>query len=73
MTFVLLFVHNTFSLVWVAEWPPLGKELSTRLAVCSHCLLSVFNSRFFPFGLEGGVWFLIASVPCYFYWGNHSF
>ena len=57
MTFVLLFLHNTFSLVWVAEWPPLGKELSTRVAVCSHCLLSVFNFSFFPFGLEGGFGF----------------
>ena len=27
MTFHLMFVHNTFSSVWVAEWPPFGKEL----------------------------------------------
>ena len=62
--FHLVFVHNTFSSVWVAEWSPFGKELPTRLAVCSHCILSVcilvFLSRF---GFEGGVWFLIAPVP----------
>ena len=23
--FYLMFVHNTFSSVWVAEWPPFGK------------------------------------------------
>ena len=32
----LMFVHNTFSLVWLAEWPPFGKELPTWLVVCSH-------------------------------------
>ena len=42
VTFHPMFVHNTFSSVWVAEWPPFGKELPTRLAVCSHCVLSKF-------------------------------
>ena len=40
MTFQLMFLHYTFSSVWVAEWPPFGKELPPRLAVCSHCILS---------------------------------
>ena len=31
----------TFCSVWVAEWPPFGKELSIWLAVCSHCILSI--------------------------------
>ena len=26
--FHLMFVHYTFSSVWVAEWPPFGKQLS---------------------------------------------
>ena len=41
----------TFSSVRVAEWPPFGKELSIRLAVCSHCILSIDsgNFSFFPF------------------------
>ena len=58
-----MFVHYTFSLVWVAEWPPFEKELPIRLAVCLHCNLSICNFSFFPFGFESGVWFLIAPVP----------
>ena len=40
--FHLMFVHYTFSLVWVTEWPPFG------LAICSHCLLSICNIYLFP-------------------------
>ena len=46
MTFHLMFVHDTFSSVWIAEWPPF---------VFSHCV-------FFIFGFEGGVRVLIAPV-----------
>ena len=35
VTFHLVFVHIIVSLVWIAEWPPLGKELLTRLTICS--------------------------------------
>ena len=48
--------------IWVAEWPPFGKLLPARLAICSHCLLSicyiylfpvlVYNIRFFIFCLK---------------------
>ena len=48
VTFHPMFVHNTFSSVWVAEWPPFGKELPARLAVCSHCILSICNFSYFP-------------------------
>ena len=44
------FVHYTFSLVWVAEWPPFVKKLPAQLVICSHCLFVVFI--YFPF------WFL---------------
>ena len=44
----LMFVHYTFSAVWVAEWPPFGKKLPARLAICSHCLLSICNFYLFP-------------------------
>ena len=27
------FVHMIFSLVWVAKWPPFGKELLTWLTI----------------------------------------
>ena len=36
-------VHIIFSLVCVAEWPPFGKELLTRLAICSLCILTICN------------------------------
>ena len=62
VTFHLMFVHNSFSSVWVAEWQPFGKELPTRLAVCSHCILSICNCIYFPFGFEGEVRFLNAPV-----------
>ena len=54
MTFHLMFVHNTLSSVRVAEWPPFGKELPTRLAMCSHCILSICNLVISRFGFEGG-------------------
>ena len=46
--FHLMFVHYTLSSVWVAEWPYLGKKLPARLAICSHCLLSICNFYLFP-------------------------
>ena len=63
MTFHLMFVHYTFSSVWVAEWPPFGKELTIRFALSSHCILSICNFSYFPFGFESGVRLFIASVP----------
>ena len=39
--FHFMFVHFTFSSVWVAEWP-------ARLAICSHCILSICNIYLFP-------------------------
>ena len=51
------------SVVLVAEWPPFGKELPIRLTVCSHCILSICNFSYSPFGFDSGVWFLIAPVP----------
>ena len=41
--FRFMFVHYTFSSVWVAEWPPFGKQLPARLAICSHCILSIYS------------------------------
>ena len=42
--FHFMFVHYTFSSVWVAEWPPFA-----RLAICSHFILSICNMFLFPF------------------------
>ena len=63
LTFHLMFVHYIFSSVWVAEGPFVWKELPIRLAVCSHCILSICNFCYLSFGSESGVWFLIAPVP----------
>ena len=59
-----MFVHYTFSSVWVTEWPPFGKELPIRLAVCSHCTLSVCNFTYFPFGFESGALVFDCSSSC---------
>ena len=63
MTFHLMCVHIIFSLVQVAEWTPFGKELLTLLTICSHCILTFVILVIFPFGFEGRIWVLIASVP----------
>ena len=47
-----MFVHIIFSSVWVAEWPSFGKELLTRLTICSLCILTICKFSYFPF------WFL---------------
>ena len=47
--FDLMFVHYTFSSVWVAEWPTFS-EIAARSVghtVCSHCLLSICNIYLF--------------------------
>ena len=41
--------HIIFSSVWVAEWPPSGKQLLTRLTICSLCILTICNVSYFPF------------------------
>ena len=49
-TFHLMFVAIIFSSVWVAEWPPFGKELLTRLAICYLCILTTTcYLSYFPF------------------------
>ena len=61
--FHFMFVHYTFSSVWVAEWPPFEKYLPARLAICSHCILSICNIYLFPvFILRAGFAFN-APVP----------
>ena len=62
VTFHLMFVHIIFSSAWAAEWSPFGKELSTRLTICSLCILTVCNFSYFPFWFEGGILVLIATV-----------
>ena len=59
-----LFVHYTINSGWIAGWPPFGKQLLARLAICSHCLLSIFIFLFIShFGFKSGGWLSIAPVP----------
>ena len=53
MTFHLTCVH-VFGSVWVAGWPPFGKWLLARLAVCYLCVLAICNVSYFPFPLRAG-------------------
>ena len=41
MPFHLMYGHIIFSSVWVAEWPPFGKEQLIRLTICSLCILTI--------------------------------
>ena len=38
-------VHIIVSSNWAAEWPPFGKELLTRLTICSLCILTICNFK----------------------------
>ena len=53
--FHFMFVHNTFSSVCVAQWPPFGKFLPARLKIWFHCISSICNIYLFPvFVLRAG-------------------
>ena len=39
LMFHLMFVHYTLSSVWVAEWPPFGKQLQLVFDCPSFCSL----------------------------------
>ena len=59
----VLFVHIILSSVWVAPWPPFGKELLTRLTICFLCISSFETLVISHFGFEIGIWVLIAPIP----------
>ena len=46
---MFVYIRIIFSSIQVAEWPPFGKELLTRLTICSLCILTICNSSYFPF------------------------
>ena len=51
---LLICVHRIiFNWVWVAEWPPFGKELLTRLSICCLCILTICIFSYFPFRCKG--------------------
>ena len=62
MTFHLTCVHIIISSVWVAEWPPFGKKLLTRLTISSLCILTICISVISRYGFDGCIWVLIDSV-----------
>ena len=59
----LMFVHYTFSSVWVAEWSP----FENRCPLVWPFVLNVFCVFFFlfisHFGSQSGMWLLITPVP----------
>ena len=63
--FHLMFVHYTFSSVWVAECHLLGNScpLGWPYVLIALCLFVIFIYMYFPFGFKSGIWLLIASVP----------
>ena len=62
--FHLMFIHYTFSSVWVAEWPPFleiaAHSVGHLFTLSFVYLLYLFISRF---GFMSGIWLLIAPVP----------
>ena len=56
MAFHPICVSYYFSSVRVAGWPPFGKELLTRLTICSLCVFTICNLSSFPF------WILRAGI-----------
>ena len=42
---------------------PLGKELLTRLTICSLCMLTFVILIISRFGFERGIWVVIDPVP----------
>ena len=50
-----------FGSVYVAEWPPFGKELLTRFTICSLCIMSICDLSYFQF------WFLGRDVGYGYY------
>ena len=61
VVFHLMFVHYTFSSVWVAEWPPFGNSCPLGWPCVLFCLFVIFI--YFPFGFRSGIWLSIAPVP----------
>ena len=53
-------VHIILSSVRVARWPSFGKELLTRLTVCSLCFMYFCMFCYFLFGFEDMIWVQIA-------------
>ena len=62
--FHFMFVHYTFSSVWVAEWPPVG-EIAARSVSNLFSLYFVYLKHLFisRFGFKSGICLLIAPVP----------
>ena len=49
MKFHLMFVRIIFSSVYVAKWSPIGERAAHLVDVCSLCIFTICNFRYFPF------------------------
>ena len=53
--FHLMFDHYTFNSILIAKWPPFEKQLRTRLAICTYCILSISTLFISHFGSRASV------------------
>ena len=67
MTFHLTCDHIIFSSVSVAEWPPFlelaAYSVDLMFSFVFRLFVTLLNLVISRFGLEGWIWFLIASFP----------
>ena len=61
--FHFLFVHYTFSSVWVAEWPHLGIAARSVSNLFSLYFVYLYFFIYSPFWFQSRVCLLIAPVP----------
>ena len=69
VAFHLMCVHINLSSVWVVEGPLFGKQLLTRLTICSLCILIMFNFLV----LRAGFGFLLPQLLVFAYFSLFSF
>ena len=62
--FHLMFVHYTFSSVWVAWWPPYWEIAAHSVGhIFSLSFVYLYFSFISHFGFKTGIWLLIAQIP----------
>ena len=57
--------HLMYVLIVLVRCRLLSGHLLGKSCPLGLCIMSIFNFSYFLFGFEGGLWILIASVPCH--------
>ena len=68
MCVYIIFSSGWVGLVWVVEWSSFGKELLTRLTICSLCSLTICSFSYFQFWFSG----LDLDSDCFSSWCLHT-